>query len=537
MGFITDVLQPKNLFGDMNLSNPIKKSWFGDIAFDLRLGANTWGLKLKLTLIFLAFALGGGVLVAVLGPIGGAVVVGLLIAVSLFLAGSYHPFWISILVLLTGYQFMGKGFAYFGVYPAYVSELGMMLGMYTLMLSIFSKKIRINTNFPKGILALMCLLLVWSFARSIPYFAEHNFDAVRDVMLIGYAFYALIIGLIIPPNAIEKFFAWYKKVIPFFLLCVPAIILLTFAFELPIRFPGSPVGLIHNKAGDVGVHMAGAITFAILRLDKFQGKSWSNAFVWILWMMWGAGLGLAGAISRGGMVSNAMALMIVFSFRPKSKIHQPIVIGIVALWVLLLTGAYSDLKVSGLSDHHREISAEQVVNNIISVVSDGGDESKGGVEGTEEWRISWWTDIIGYTFNGEHFWLGRGYGPNLADLDGYQVPEGDLRSPHNAHMTILARSGVPGFVLWLSLLGSFALWMIYHVVSNWRSNPWKSKIALWLLAYTAAVTTNASFDVFLEGPMGGVWFWCLIGISIAYFSGTRDDKVDPSKELPKTLPV
>ena len=26
---------------------------------------------------------------------------------------------------------------------------------------------------------------------------------------------------------------------------------------------------------------------------------------------------------------------------------------------------------------------------------------------------------------------------------------------------------------------------------------------------------NASFDVFIEGPMGGIWFWTIYGIGLA----------------------
>ena len=33
-----------------------------------------------------------------------------------------------------------------------------------------------------------------------------------------------------------------------------------------------------------------------------------------------------------------------------------------------------------------------------------------------------------------------------------------------------------------------------------------------LLAYWAAFLTNAAFDVYLEGPVGGVWFWCVFGV-------------------------
>jgi hypothetical protein len=33
--------------------------------------------------------------------------------------------------------------------------------------------------------------------------------------------------------------------------------------------------------------------------------------------------------------------------------------------------------------------------------------------------------------------------------------------------------------------------------------------------YWVAFIVNASFDVFLEGPMGGVWFWVLFGFGLA----------------------
>ena len=64
--------------------------------------------------------------------------------------------------------------------------------------------------------------------------------------------------------------------------------------------------------------------------------------------------------------------------------------------------------------------------------------------------------IINDTFHGPNFWTGRGFGLNLADEDGFAGNDlrgtAPLRSPHNAHMTLLARAGVPGFFLWLLLL-------------------------------------------------------------------------------------
>jgi hypothetical protein len=38
---------------------------------------------------------------------------------------------------------------------------------------------------------------------------------------------------------------------------------------------------------------------------------------------------------------------------------------------------------------------------------------------------------------------------------------------------------------------------------------------LWILASWVATFTDLSFDVYLEGPQGGVWFWSVIGLGIA----------------------
>jgi hypothetical protein len=42
-----------------------------------------------------------------------------------------------------------------------------------------------------------------------------------------------------------------------------------------------------------------------------------------------------------------------------------------------------------------------------------------------------------------------------------------------------------------------------------------------VLAFWLAFMVNASVDVFLEGPQGGIWFWCLMGFGIAALEAQR----------------
>jgi O-antigen ligase len=122
------------------------------------------------------------------------------------------------------------------------------------------------------------------------------------------------------------------------------------------------------------------------------------------------------------------------------------------------------------------------------------------------------------TIAGEHFWAGKGYGINLATEQGYQDESG-LRSPHNVHMTILARSGVPGLILWALFLISFVWLLLKESITRRRgADAGRREYAIWILAYLTAFLFNATFDVFLEGPMGGVWFWSIIGMALVYFT-------------------
>ena len=48
-----------------------------------------------------------------------------------------------------------------------------------------------------------------------------------------------------------------------------------------------------------------------------------------------------------------------------------------------------------------------------------------------------------------------------------------------------------------------------------RSGPDSlARVLLFLMIYWVAFMINATFDVFLEGPMGGIWFWTLYGVGI-----------------------
>ena len=161
----------------------------------------------------------------------------------------------------------------------------------------------------------------------------------------------------------------------------------------------------------------------------------------------------------------------------------------------------------------RPATIEQIIENITSIFSSSSD---GRLEGSKAFRLRWWGTIINYTVFGEHFWTGKGFGVNLADDDGFQAnADGSLRTPHNTHITSLARMGVPGFVLWLLLQGAFGIGLLRSVLAHRRAdNTGIATVGAWILVYWVAMMVNTSFDPYLEGPQGGIWFWTLFGLGM-----------------------
>jgi O-antigen ligase len=127
--------------------------------------------------------------------------------------------------------------------------------------------------------------------------------------------------------------------------------------------------------------------------------------------------------------------------------------------------------------------------------------------------------IVNDTVFGPNFWTGRGFGLNLADADGFRDgtnrDHAPLREPHNVIMTMLARAGVPGEVLWLAVVASW-MWMLMRAmwIARRRGEREWAGLFLFITCYVMSIIINAAFDVALSGPVQGIWFWCLMGFGI-----------------------
>lgn len=434
------------------------------------------------------------------------------------------PVWLAALgLLLAGYAVFGKGFAYLGMPPLFVGEIVLAWGAAVLLL-----KSRWRGLLDSPVMWLMALYMMWCAFQTLPYISVYGFSAVRDAVLWGYCAFAVIVlsAFLSRPELLRAVIGRYAAYAPVFLLLSPVVWALARGYEASMpQWPWADVGILDQKTGDVLVHFSGLLAFWVA---GFAGR----VALWRVLCLAGS-VGLLGMNSRGGLLAFLMVFGICMLHRPSDRTLWRIV-SLGALFLAFL--AVSDVAVV-LPNKDRELSLEQITDNVSSIFVDSGNTD---LEGKKEWRLQWWSDIVGYTVFGDYFWTGKGFGINLADDDGYQGTAwgGLLRSPHNGHLTVLARAGVPALVLWvlLHLAWLASLGHAYLTSRLKRQTHW-SGLFLVLICYYVAISARGAFDVYLEGPMGGIWLWAVFGAGIAavWIYYHAPEVLDPAAAAPSSV--
>jgi hypothetical protein len=437
-------------------------------------------------------------LIAILG------VAALAFGLALLSAGArtQRGFLVLLGVILIGYMFFSRGFAYIGVRPIFIGEVVLATGVFAFLFALP----RVRMGLPS---ALIVLFMVWGALRTIPYIPTYGVDALRDGVTWEYGAFALFVAAFAMRRDVETVVKVYGRLVPLFLLWVPIATALNFAGVVP-TIPGTDVPIIGFKQGDMGVQLAGVAGFMLAGLYAWvPGRRLVPE--WLLWVAWFPEAAIVAAQTRGAMLAMSVVGVALLLVRPSARWIRAFAIAAVILVVAIALNPGIDVG------YRRSLSVTQVLSNITSVFGDTGNED---LDGSREWRLAWWDTIIKYTVNGPYFWTGKGFGINLANADGFQVGinEGDatLRAPHNGHIEILARSGVPGLVLWILMNVAWLVMMLRASVRFRRARDnLASGVIAWLVVLWGAALINASFDVYLQGPHGGIWFWAVVGLGIA----------------------
>lgn len=400
----------------------------------------------------------------------------------------YKTIFISTLAL---YIYLGKGIAY-----GYFAELLLLIGILLLI------KQRRSVNLIKGntsyILYFLLFINLFYLARGIAHFGI--MDTIRDSFILNYIYFVFIL-LLFEANIAEVLKSIFKiyKYYPTVLFCLYLISLNDFIGNISIF---GDVHLLFFKFGDIGVHLFVAFILQITNLNRYK-KPFDLLNYLCIFILFS----VASSYSRSGMLSFIIAFLVFYYFLNDKAVkdqlrsfvkYVPIVFVISLLFL-------SKFKVAD-NFQGRTVGVEQVALNFTSIFSTS---EEGGLNDNKIWRLLWWGQIIDYTFNGPFFVAGKGLGISLADDDQILTTdlEGDLRSPHNFSLSVLARYGVFIFTIWL-------YWIVLQLKRIKTINL--SKLQLVIICIQIAFLFNANFDVFLEGPMGAFPFWVFVGIDLIF---------------------
>lgn len=259
--------------------------------------------------------------------------------------------------------------------------------------------------------------------------------------------------------------------------------------------PDSNTSVFSFKPGDFEVIAAASIAYVWLVAEDFPRSH----------RRWVTGVGLiailVGAVhNRGGLLGAVSVLAIAASHLTSHDRRR--LLGSIALLVIGTIGALTALNVS-IPLGERSLSFNQLAANVLSITGTSEDQS---LQGTANWRIENWSVVIDDAVSGEQWLVGRGYGPNLADIHGFQTSLGtqSLRNAHNSHLTLFARLGFVGLAFWT------VLWLHIGLLMFAKAKL-RDPITGWLLAIVVGIGIAAIFDPSLEGPQMAVPFWFALG--------------------------
>jgi hypothetical protein len=390
------------------------------------------------------------------------------------------------LIVLLLYVFFNKGVAY-----SYMAEITMVTGIFILFINRKHFEIALDAKqIIVGFFIFICFIFIL-----VGVFQYSLFNVLRDSLALQYAWFAIIIYFF----KSESNFIWEKiiqiyKWVPLVLLLNLFLFYFVFLNLPPINIFGNE-NIIMYKNGDKAVHLLISTILMFL-----YAHTYSKKWLIINTVLITINLIVLFALSRSGTVAYLLALFSFFIFSKEKILNDTLskLLKFIPIIMVVGIGIFFALDIQGDSQG-RTISFTQITDNFSSLVSSDID---GSLTDNKVWRLVWWAKLVNESFTLQHFFLGKGLGMSLAGYDLYN-PDEALRSPHNFHLTVLARFGYIVFIAW-----------VYWLVSIFKP-LFTRKLTGKTLALTAillAFVINGSFDVYFEGPMGAFPFWTFVGM-------------------------
>ena len=297
-----------------------------------------------------------------------------------------HGLWFGL------YALFSKIFAYVGWPPLYAGELLLLMALVAI---VQARRLGTLIGTPVGLL-LGCFL-IWQVSCMLPYLQIYGMDALRDGVIWGYSLFAVVVASLVLrlPALLEEVLSRYSRLARLVVFVAPGLFFFLMYFGGALNAISGVLAGIQTpyvKADEISVHLAGVSAFVWLGLAKDKH-----------WLMFAALLAVfpLGMMNRGGMLAFLCAVALLVILQP----HIPrLVVILTSVMIIVVLLAVFDVHIP-IPGRAREISLDQVMESVTSVVSNS---ESGDLGGTKEWRLRWWSKIWDYTFNGPYFWTGKG---------------------------------------------------------------------------------------------------------------------------------
>jgi hypothetical protein len=446
-----------------------------------------------------------------------AVVVGVLVwAMIEWSRGPFPEVWV-LAVVLAGYIVGNRGFAQLSLtsdLPLLPAETALLVAIPALVLRLARKQlVAVRREWLN--LSLLAWILVGAFRLPVDLRA-HGFLALRDFAMVYYAVFFFIAQAYAGHAASVHLL---RRALTAAFLALPVVAIVdTAAPDLLLHITLRGIPLIFYKSDLLAALLMAGFFWLWTRWEKSRHAWWLIPAAACLL------LPSTAASPRAAIVALVVVtLMWLAARRWRIAAAQVAIVGVavtVAVFIFVLG-----------NKNLRETAAYSTYEHVISIADIQGtgtytNHESGDPGDNNRFRVVWWTAVVDETL-ADNPLFGLGFGHDLAArfLADYGLVADDdfsARSPHSMLMSVLGRMGLLGLLLWLAVTAG----MVALTRRIFRQGAWDN---LGLVSVAWVLWISGCFGIVLEGPMGAVVFWTVLGLANA---GSAAEEVPETADEP-----
>jgi hypothetical protein len=410
-----------------------------------------------------------------------------------------------ILLVIGAYLILNWGFMLVRIPP--VSGGGIPLGEVLLCFSfcIIFKDIRWLPSFTNNLIFVL-FLMWWSLGigKALYAFPEYKMWALRDASHVIESLF-LWVGFVFAgaPGAIDRFFVWLRRV-----LGIASLYALSYPWRNELGVLSPTIQAAAGYQSTIFFNYVGIGQLLLWEAARRFIERAGGILVPSLLIAFSVGLFQARTIY---LQLIAIVLMLLW-YRRKAfgKICVAMGVGLIALILVVESG----VEIEGRNGQN--VSIEYITNHFIAIAGIENPGVKGEAAGVDL-RLGWWKDIIFERLpkSTGSLIFGLGYGFPLVDFKG---PDGEIvREPHNSYVSILARIGLVGLLLFISgpVLLVHSWWNAFKLCRRESYQIGQDRLFI-LMVYFVMIWIFSMGEAAFEAPYLTIPYYFFWGVFLHY---------------------